>query len=43
MDSKLLRSQDSKAKELILEQVECSTVGLQELGRNTTATNFVIL
>jgi hypothetical protein len=44
----LLRSQDSKVKELILEQVDSTrTVGLhpvmQELGRNTTVTDLSIL
>jgi Ran GTPase-activating protein (RanGAP) involved in mRNA processing and transport len=42
----LLRSQDSKVKELILEQVDIHTVGLhpvlQELARNTTVTNLAI-
>jgi Ran GTPase-activating protein (RanGAP) involved in mRNA processing and transport len=43
----LLRSQDSKVKELILEQVDTdTTVGLhpvlQELGRNTTVTDLSI-
>jgi hypothetical protein len=42
----LLRSQDSKVKELILEQVNARTVGLQrvlqELARNTTVTNLAI-
>jgi Ran GTPase-activating protein (RanGAP) involved in mRNA processing and transport len=42
----LLRSQDSKVKELILEQVGTRTVGLppvlQELGRNTTVTHLSI-
>jgi Leucine-rich repeat (LRR) protein len=42
----LLRSQDSKVKELILEQVYTRTVGLhpvfQELARNTTVTNLAI-
>jgi Ran GTPase-activating protein (RanGAP) involved in mRNA processing and transport len=42
----LLRSQDSKVKELILEGVDTNTVGLhpvlQELGRNTTVTNLSI-
>jgi ABC-type Na+ transport system ATPase subunit NatA len=42
----LLRSQDSKVKELILEQVNTHTVGLhrvlQELARNTTVTHLAI-
>jgi Ran GTPase-activating protein (RanGAP) involved in mRNA processing and transport len=42
----LLRSQDSKVKELVLEQVDSRTVGLhpvlQELARNTTVTNLTI-
>jgi hypothetical protein len=42
----LLRSQDSKVKELILEQVDTDTVGLysvfRELGRSTTVTNLAI-
>jgi Ran GTPase-activating protein (RanGAP) involved in mRNA processing and transport len=42
----LLRSQDSKVEELILEQINTRTVGLhaviQELGRNTTVTNLAI-
>jgi Ran GTPase-activating protein (RanGAP) involved in mRNA processing and transport len=42
----LLRSQDSKVKELILEKVDTHTVGLhpvlRELGRNTTVTNLTI-
>jgi Ran GTPase-activating protein (RanGAP) involved in mRNA processing and transport len=42
----LLRSQDSKVKELILDKVDTCTVGLhpvlRELGRNTTVTNLVI-
>ena len=42
----LLRSQNSKVKELVLEQVGTRTVGLrpvmQELGRNTTVTNLAI-
>jgi Ran GTPase-activating protein (RanGAP) involved in mRNA processing and transport len=42
----LLRSQDSKVKELILERINTSTVGLhavfRELGRNTTVTNLAI-
>jgi Ran GTPase-activating protein (RanGAP) involved in mRNA processing and transport len=42
----LLRGQDSKVKELVIEQVDFSTVGLhpvlRELGRNTTITNLVI-
>jgi Ran GTPase-activating protein (RanGAP) involved in mRNA processing and transport len=42
----LLRSQNSKVKELILEHVDSNTVGLhsvfQELGRNTIVTNFTI-
>ena len=40
----LLRSQDSKVKELVLEKVNIDTVGLrpvmQELGRNTTLTSL---
>jgi Ran GTPase-activating protein (RanGAP) involved in mRNA processing and transport len=42
----LLRSKDSKVKELILEQVDTNTVGLhsvmQELRHNTTVTNLAI-
>jgi Ran GTPase-activating protein (RanGAP) involved in mRNA processing and transport len=42
----LLRSQNSKVKELVIEQVASRTVGLhpvlQELGRNTTVTNLTI-
>jgi Ran GTPase-activating protein (RanGAP) involved in mRNA processing and transport len=42
----LLRSQDSKVKELVLEHVDTRTVGLQpvlrELGRNTTVTRLAI-
>jgi Ran GTPase-activating protein (RanGAP) involved in mRNA processing and transport len=42
----LFRSQNSKVKELVLEQVGSCTVGLrtvmQELGRNTTVTNLAI-
>jgi Ran GTPase-activating protein (RanGAP) involved in mRNA processing and transport len=42
----LLRSQDSKVKELVLAQVETRTVGLhpvmRELGRNTTVTSLSI-
>jgi hypothetical protein len=42
----LLRGQDSKVKELILEQVDTRTVGLhrflRELERNTTVTNLAI-
>jgi Leucine-rich repeat (LRR) protein len=42
----LLRSQDSKVKELVLEKVNTSTVGLhpviRELGRNTTVTSLAI-
>jgi hypothetical protein len=42
----LLRSQDSKVKELVLERVIINTVGLhpviRELGRNTTVTNLVL-
>jgi hypothetical protein len=42
----LLHSQDSKVWQLILEQVNARTVGLQrvlqELGRNTTVTNLKI-
>jgi Ran GTPase-activating protein (RanGAP) involved in mRNA processing and transport len=42
----LLRSQDSKVKELILEQVSTATVGLhpvlQELGHNTRVTKLTI-
>jgi Ran GTPase-activating protein (RanGAP) involved in mRNA processing and transport len=42
----LLRSQDSKVKELVLQQVGTRTVGLhvviRELGRNTTVTNLFI-
>jgi hypothetical protein len=42
----LLRSQDSKVKELVLQQVDYSTVGLhpvlRELGRSTTVTNLAI-
>jgi Ran GTPase-activating protein (RanGAP) involved in mRNA processing and transport len=42
----LLRSQDSKVKELILKEADTNTAGLhkvmQELGRNTTVTNLVI-
>jgi hypothetical protein len=42
----LLRSQDSKVKELVLQQVGTRTVGLhvviRELGRNTTVTNLVL-
>jgi Ran GTPase-activating protein (RanGAP) involved in mRNA processing and transport len=42
----LLRNQDSKVQELILEQVDTRTVGLhpvlRELGRNTTVTNLAI-
>jgi hypothetical protein len=41
-----LRGQDSKVKELILEEVDTYTVGLhpvsQELGRNTTVTDLSI-
>jgi Ran GTPase-activating protein (RanGAP) involved in mRNA processing and transport len=42
----VLRSQDSKIKELVLEDVDNRTAGLhkvmRELGRNTTVTNLVI-
>jgi Ran GTPase-activating protein (RanGAP) involved in mRNA processing and transport len=42
----LLRSQDSKVKELVFEQVDTSTVGwhlvVRELGRNTTVINLII-
>jgi Ran GTPase-activating protein (RanGAP) involved in mRNA processing and transport len=42
----LLRSQDSKVKELVLERVDTRTVGLhpvlRELGRNTTVTKLAI-
>jgi Ran GTPase-activating protein (RanGAP) involved in mRNA processing and transport len=42
----LLRSQDSKVKELIFEQLDTRTVGwhpvMQELGRNTTVTSLTI-
>jgi Ran GTPase-activating protein (RanGAP) involved in mRNA processing and transport len=42
----LLRSQDSKVKELVLQKVDTRTVGLrpvmQELGRNTTLTTLAI-
>jgi Ran GTPase-activating protein (RanGAP) involved in mRNA processing and transport len=42
----LLRSQDSKVKELVLEKVDIRTVGLhpvlRELGRNTTLTSLTI-
>jgi Ran GTPase-activating protein (RanGAP) involved in mRNA processing and transport len=42
----LLRSQDSKAKELVIEDVDTHTVGLhpvvRELGRNTTINNLTI-
>jgi Ran GTPase-activating protein (RanGAP) involved in mRNA processing and transport len=42
----LLRSQDSKVEELVLEHFDIRTVGLhpvlQELGRNTTVTNLAI-
>jgi Ran GTPase-activating protein (RanGAP) involved in mRNA processing and transport len=42
----LLRSQDSKAKELVLKKVDTYTVGMrpvmQELGRNTTLTSLTI-
>jgi Ran GTPase-activating protein (RanGAP) involved in mRNA processing and transport len=43
----LLRRQDSKVKELVLEQVDTRTNGLhpviRELGRNTSVTNLTIL
>jgi Ran GTPase-activating protein (RanGAP) involved in mRNA processing and transport len=43
----LLRSQDSKVKELVLERVDIRTVGLhsvmRELGRNSTVTKLVIV
>jgi Leucine-rich repeat (LRR) protein len=43
----LLRSQDSKVTELVLERVGNNTVGLlpvtREMGRNTTVTNLAIL
>jgi hypothetical protein len=43
----LLRSQDSKIKELVLERMNTNTVGLhpviRELGRNTTVTKLAII
>jgi hypothetical protein len=42
----LLRSQDLKVEELVLDHVDIHTVGLhpvlRELGRNATVTNFAI-